>query len=42
MRALIDILYMIVGMGLMGMVVLIGIIGGVKLLQQINKIRDTE
>jgi hypothetical protein len=42
MRALIDILYMIVGMGLMGIVILVGIIGGIKLLQQINKIKDTE
>lgn len=42
MRALIDILYMIVGIGLMGIVILVGIIGGIKLLQQINKIKDTE
>jgi hypothetical protein len=42
MRALIDILYMIVGIGLMGIVVLVGIIGGVKLLREINKIKDTE
>ena len=42
MKALIEIGYMIVGIGLMGMVVLIGIIGGIKLLHQINKIKDTE
>ena len=42
MRALIDIGYMIVGIGLMGIVILVGIIGGIKLLQQINKIKDTE
>ena len=42
MKALIDILYMIVGIGLMGMVVSVGIIGGIKLLQQINKIKDPE
>jgi hypothetical protein len=42
MKALIDIGYMIVGIGLMGIVILVGIIGGIKLLQQINKIKDTE
>ena len=42
MKALIEIGYMIVGIGLMGMVVLVGIIGGIKLLQQINKIKDPE
>lgn len=42
MRALIDIGYMIVGIGLMGIVVLVGIIGGVKLLREINKIKDTQ
>ena len=42
MKALIDIGYMIVGIGLMGMVVLVGIIGGIKLLREINKIKDTE
>jgi len=42
MRALIDIGYMIVGIGLMGIVILVGIIGGIKLLQQINKIKDTQ
>jgi hypothetical protein len=42
MRALIDIGYMIVGIGLMGIVILVGIIGGVKLLREINKIKDTE
>ena len=42
MRALIDIGYMIVGIGLMGIVILVGIIGGVKIMRQINKIKDTE
>jgi len=42
MKALINIAYMIVGIGLMGIVVLVGIIGGIKLLQQINKIKDPE
>ena len=42
MRALIDIGYMIVGIGLMGIVILVGIIGGIKLLREINKIKDTE
>ena len=42
MKALIDIGYMIVGIGLMGIVILVGIIGAVKLLQQINKIKDTK
>ena len=42
MKALIEIGYMIVGIGLMGIVVLVGIIGGIKLLQQINKIKDPE
>ena len=42
MRALIDIGYMIVGIGLMGIVILVGIIGGIKLLQQINKIKYTQ
>ena len=42
MRALIDIGYMIVGIGLMGIVILVGIIGGIKLLREINKIKDPE
>jgi hypothetical protein len=42
MRALIDIGYMIVGIGLMGIVILVGIIGGIKLLREINKIKDTQ
>ena len=42
MKALIDIGYMIVGIGLMGIVILVGIIGGIKLLREINKIKDTE
>jgi hypothetical protein len=42
MKALIDIGYMIVGIGLMGMVILVGIIGSIKVLRQINRIKDTE
>jgi hypothetical protein len=42
MKALIDIGYMIVGIGLMGMVILVGIIGSIKVFRQINRIKDTE
>jgi hypothetical protein len=42
MQTIINIAYMIVGIGLMGMVVLVGIIGCIKVLRQINKIKDTE
>ena len=37
-----DIVYSIVGIGLMSMVVLVGIVGIVKVLRDTNKIKDTE
>jgi hypothetical protein len=37
-----DIAYMVIGIGLMGMVVLVGIIGIVKVWRDTNKIKDTE
>jgi hypothetical protein len=42
MKALIDIGYMIAGIGLMCMVVLVGIVGLMRVLRDINKIKDTE
>jgi hypothetical protein len=42
MQTIINIAYMIVGIGLMGMVVLVGMIGIIKVWRQINKIKDTE
>ena len=42
MQTITNIAYMIIGIGLMGMVVLVGMIGIIKVWRQINKIKDTE
>jgi len=42
MRALIDILYMIVGIGLMVLTISVGLIGVIKVWRDISKMKDTE
>ena len=42
MRALIDILYMIVGIGLMVLTISVGLIGFIKVWRDISKMKDTE
>jgi hypothetical protein len=42
MKALIDILYMIVGIGLMILTISVGLIGFIKIWRDINKLKDRE
>jgi hypothetical protein len=42
MKALIDIGYMIIGIGLMILTISVGLIGFIKVWREINKIKDTE
>jgi hypothetical protein len=42
MKALIDIGYMIIGIGLMILTISVGMIGIIKVWREINKIKDTE
>jgi hypothetical protein len=39
---IIDILYKGVGIGLMGIVCIVSIVGSIKMLRQINKLKDNE
>ena len=41
-QQIINTLYMIVGIGIIGIVVSVGVIGGIKMWKQINKIKDTK
>ena len=42
MKALIDTIYAIVGMGIILLTISVGLIGIIKVWRQINKIKDTE
>ena len=42
MKALIDTIYAIVGMGIILLTISVGLIGRIKVWRQINKIKDTE
>ena len=42
MKALIDIVYMIIGIGLMILTISVGLIGFIKVWRDINKIKDRE
>jgi hypothetical protein len=42
MKALIDIGYMIIGIGLMILTISVGLIGFIKVWREINKIKDRE
>ena len=42
MKALIDILYMIVGIGLMVLTISVGLIGFIKVWRDISKMKDKE
>ena len=42
MQTIINIAYMIVGIGLMILTISVGLIGFIKVWRQINKIKDTE
>jgi hypothetical protein len=42
MKALIDILYMIVGIGVMVLTISVGLIGFIKVWRVISKMKDTE
>jgi hypothetical protein len=42
MKALIDILYMIVGIGVMVLTISVGLIGFIKVWRDISKMKDTE
>jgi hypothetical protein len=39
---IIDMMYKVVGVTLMGIVCIIGIVGSIKMLRQINKLKDNE
>jgi ABC-type phosphate transport system permease subunit len=41
-QQIINTLYMIVGMGIIGIVVSVGVIGFIKMWNQINKIKNTK
>ena len=42
METIINIVYMIIGIGLMILTISVGLIGIIKVWRQINKIKDTE
>jgi uncharacterized membrane protein len=39
---IIDTIYKVIGIGLMGLVIVVGVIGFVRMLKGINKLKDTE
>ena len=41
-QQIIDTLYKILGIGIIGIVVSVGVIGGIKMWNQINKIKNTK
>ena len=41
-QQIIDTLYKILGIGLIGVVIVVGVIGGIKMWKQINKIKNTK